>query len=192
MLWKFAVTFFFAIDTFLVLLTNLDIVFCKSMRVFNYFFLFCSLRYLHVIRKILILFYHSLSCPVFVGCLCIVEHFFTHNSHYAVALIYKGGEVDRIRNKQKQYPLNVLTWVRRISSFVCCWLSCGRKSSEGAPSLGVGLFSPRSIELFAKLTKLCKFFAEAHQAKTCFRNHIISIEIRQFSEVFYFFCLCVH
>ena len=117
--------------------------------------------------------------------------FFTHNSHCAVALIYKGGEVDKIRNKQKQYPLNVLTWVRRISSFVCCWLSCGRKSSEGAPSLGVGLFSPRSIELFAKLTKLCKFFAEAHQAKASYWNHVISIEIHQFSKDFLFFYYCV-
>ena len=132
MLWKFAVTFFFAIDTFLVLLTNLDIVFCKSMRVFNFFFLLYPLRYLHVIREILILFYHSLSCPVFCGMSLYCWAFFTLNSHYAVALIYKGGEVDKIRNKQKQYPLNVLTWVRRISSFVCCWLSCGRKSSEGA------------------------------------------------------------
>ena len=60
-------------------------------------------------------------------------------------------------------------------------------SPYGLPSLGVGLFSPRSIELFAKLTKLCKFFAEAHQAKTCHRNHIISIETHQFPKVFYFF-----
>ena len=108
MLWKSAVTFFFAIDTFLVLLTNLDIVFCKLIRVFNFFFLFCPLRYLHVIREILILFYHSLLFPVFCLITLYCRAFLAHHSHYAVALIYKGGEVDKIRNKQNQYPLMLL------------------------------------------------------------------------------------
>ena len=79
------------------------------MHVFNLFFLSWPLRYLHVVREILILFYHCLLFPVFCWITLYCRAFFTLNSHYAVALIYKGGEVDKIRNKQKQYPLNVLT-----------------------------------------------------------------------------------
>ena len=49
-------------------------------------------------------------------------------------------------------------------------------------------FSPRSLELFAKLTKLCKFFAEAHQAEASRRTDVIltsvpcSIHIQSGSE----------